>query len=105
MSFGRLHSFADYMVVNVSSPNTPGLRSLQNRAELGELLGALQAANRALPKPRPLLVKIAPDLEDAQIADAAALAEEHGLAGIVATNTTIDHSALPPRPTRRDRRL
>lgn len=94
-SFGRLHSFADYVVVNVSSPNTPGLRSLQNRAELGELLGALQGANRALPQPRPLLVKIAPDLEDAQIADAAALAEEHGLAGIVATNTTIDHSSLP----------
>ena len=95
-SFGRLHPFADYVVVNVSSPNTPGLRSLQNRAELGELLGALQGANRALPRPRPLLVKIAPDLEDAQIADAASLAEEHGLAGLVATNTTVDHSSLPP---------
>jgi dihydroorotate dehydrogenase len=95
-SFRQLHHFADYVVVNVSSPNTPGLRQLQGRAELSALLGALQAENQALPKPRPLLVKIAPDLTDDQIADVAALAEEHALAGIVATNTTIDHSALPP---------
>ncbi|OAI43169.1 dihydroorotate dehydrogenase [Verrucomicrobia bacterium SCGC AG-212-E04] len=94
-SFGRLHAYADYMVVNVSSPNTPGLRQLQGREELSALLGALQAANRALAKPRPLLVKIAPDLTDGQIANVAALADEHALAGIVATNTTIDHSALP----------
>ena len=94
-SFGRLHPYADYLVVNVSSPNTPGLRQLQGRGELSALLGALQAANRALERPRPLLVKIAPDLTDGQIADVAALADEHALAGIVATNTTIDHSALP----------
>lgn len=94
-SFRRLHAYADYVVVNVSSPNTPGLRQLQGREELSALLGALQAANRGLERPRPLLVKIAPDLADGQIADVAALADEHALAGIVATNTTIDHSALP----------
>ncbi len=95
-SFRMLHRFADYVVVNVSSPNTPGLRQLQGRAELSALLGALQSENRALDKPRPLLVKIAPDLTDEQIADVAALAGEHALAGLVATNTTIDHSSLPP---------
>lgn len=94
-SFGRLHPYADYVVVNVSSPNTPGLRQLQGREEFSALLGALQSANRALERPRPLLVKIAPDLTEGQIADVAALADEIGLAGIVATNTTIDHSALP----------
>jgi dihydroorotate dehydrogenase len=95
-SFRQLHRFADYMVVNVSSPNTPGLRQLQGRDELSALLGALQSENRALQNPRPLLVKIAPDLTDDQIADVASLAGEHALAGIVATNTTIDHSSLPP---------
>ena len=95
-SFRCLHEFADYLVVNVSSPNTPGLRQLQDRRELSALLGALQTENRILEKPRPLLVKIAPDLTDGQIADVAALADEHALAGIVATNTTIDHAALPP---------
>jgi dihydroorotate dehydrogenase len=94
-SFRQLHRFADYMVVNVSSPNTPGLRQLQGRAELSALLGALQAENRSLEKPRPLLVKIAPDLGDDQVADVAALADEHALAGIVATNTTVDQTALP----------
>ena len=94
-SFRQLHRFADYVVVNVSSPNTPGLRQLQGREELSALLGALQSANRALERPRPLLVKIAPDLSEGQIADVAALADEHALAGIVATNTTIDHSSLP----------
>ncbi len=95
-SFRQLHRFADYVVVNVSSPNTPGLRQLQGRAELSALLAALQAENRALEKPRPLLVKIAPDLTNDQISDVAALAGEHALAGLVATNTTIDHSSLPP---------
>ncbi len=95
-SFRQLHHFADYMVLNVSSPNTPGLRQLQGRDVLSALLGALQSENRALQNPRPLLVKIAPDLTDGQIADVAALAAEHALAGIVATNTTIDHSSLRP---------
>ena len=101
-SFGTLHSFGDYFVLNVSSPNTPGLRTLQGREELSVLLGAVQAVNLALPSPRPLLVKIAPDLTFPQIGEVLELAEEHRLAGIVATNTTVDHTSLPqsaPRET------
>jgi dihydroorotate dehydrogenase len=93
-SFHRLFPFADYFVLNVSSPNTPGLRQLQGREELAKLLAAVQAANREKPSPKPVLVKIAPDLEWTQIEDVLALAEEHELAGIIATNTTIDHSPV-----------
>ena len=95
-SLGKLHAHGDYFVLNVSSPNTPGLRTLQGRDELDALLRAVQAKNRSLPTPRPLLVKIAPDLGFEQIEEVLALATQHELAGIVATNTTIDHSALPP---------
>jgi dihydroorotate dehydrogenase len=94
-SFQQLHAFGDYFVLNVSSPNTPGLRGLQQSAELDHLLESVQRANRALPVPRPLLVKIAPDLTFAQIEEIIELAQRHGLAGIVATNTTIDRSDLP----------
>ena len=93
-SFTKLHAFGDYFVLNVSSPNTPGLRSLQGKDELSVLLGAMQATNFALPSPRPMLVKIAPDLTFAQIEEILELAEAHRLGGIVATNTTIDHSSL-----------
>lgn len=91
-SFRRLRKLGDYFVLNVSSPNTPGLRKLQDKAALEELLGAVQAQNvdRA-----PLLLKIAPDLEWAAIDEILALVESHSLAGLIATNTTIDHSALP----------
>ncbi len=95
-SLGKLHRYGDYFVLNVSSPNTPGLRMLQGRDELDALLRAVQAKNRSLPTPRPMLVKIAPDLGFEQIEEVLGLAMQHGLAGIVATNTTIDHSALPP---------
>ena len=101
-SLEKLHLFGDYFVLNVSSPNTPGLRSLQGRDELDALLRAVQEKNRALPSPRPMLVKIAPDLTFSQIEEILDLARQHGLAGIVATNTTVDHSALPasaPRET------
>lgn len=100
--FNKLHSFGDYFVLNVSSPNTPGLRTLQGRDELDALLRAVQGANRLLPSPRPMLVKIAPDLTFEQVEEVVELAQQHGLAGIVATNTTVDHSALPetaPRET------
>lgn len=96
-SFQRLFAHGDYFVLNVSSPNTPGLRALQDRGALDELLGAAQAKNRELSAdraPKPLLVKIAPDLEFAQIDEILQLALDHQLAGIVATNTTIDHSSL-----------
>lgn len=94
-----LHGFADYFALNVSSPNTPGLRGLQNRDELDALLSAVQAANRARAGagPRtPVLLKIAPDLEWSQIEEILDLATRHGLAGIIATNTTVSRDALPP---------
>ena len=92
---GKLHAFGDYFVLNVSSPNTPGLRALQGRDELDGLLRAVQAKNRSLPVPRPILVKIAPDLSFPQIGEIVELAVQHELAGIVATNTTVDHQGLP----------
>jgi len=97
-SFEKLFPYADYFVLNVSSPNTPGLRALQGREALAELLGAIQKRNRELSpasRLRPVLLKIAPDLDFARIEEIIALVEEHGLAGIVATNTTLDHSAIP----------
>lgn len=90
-SFRLLRPWGDYFVVNVSSPNTPGLRSLQDKAQLEPILQALQQENTTN---KPLLVKIAPDLEWAAIADVIALAQEHHLAGIIATNTTIRRDSL-----------
>ncbi len=92
LSFERLRNFGDYCVLNISSPNTPGLRSLQDGTALDELLGTIQRRNA---DGTPLLVKIAPDLEWEPIEEIIALAEEHRLAGIIATNTTVDHSSLP----------
>ncbi len=92
-SFGRLADHADYLVVNVSSPNTPGLRALQDEKPLRELLGALSAANRERDAGgggrKPLLLKIAPDLSWAQIDAALGVIAEFGLDGIIATNTTL----------------
>lgn len=92
LSFERLRHFGDYFVLNVSSPNTPGLRQLQDRAALDELLRAVQDRNV---DSRPVLVKIAPDLDWPAIEEIIALAEEHKAAGLIATNTTIDHSSVP----------
>ncbi|MBG6217716.1 dihydroorotate dehydrogenase [Arthrobacter sp. CAN_A6] len=90
---------ADYLVVNVSSPNTPGLRLLQNVASLEPLLTAVrEAADDAAGRSVPLLVKIAPDLTDQDIDDVAGLALKLGLDGIVATNTTITRSGLRTDP-------
>jgi len=91
-SFSRLRDLGDYFVLNVSSPNTPGLRKLQDRAALDQLFAAVQAANAGS---RPMLVKIAPDLTWEAIDDVLALAEAHRIAGIIATNTTIDHTPVP----------
>ena len=91
-SFQRLRPFGDYFVLNVSSPNTPGLRKLQDKASLEELLSAVQAVNTTR---LPLLLKIAPDLEWGAIEEILALVEAHELAGLIATNTTIDHSQVP----------
>ncbi len=92
----RLAPLADYLVVNVSSPNTPGLRDLQAVERLGPLLAAVQeAAARVAPaRTPPVLVKIAPDLSDDDVDAVAALALRLGLAGIVATNTTLSRARL-----------
>lgn len=97
LSFERLQHFGDYFVLNVSSPNTPGLRNLQDRAALDELLGHVQRRNTS---GRPVLVKIAPDLTWEAIEEILALVEEHKISGLIATNTTIDHSGVAePRRT------
>ena len=93
-SFQALRALGDYFVVNVSSPNTPGLRSLQDAKPLGEILDALQQENRG---EKPLLVKIAPDLSWEAIASVLDLAGQYQLAGIVATNTTIARDGLQTR--------
>lgn len=90
-SFRLLKSHGDYFVINVSSPNTPGLRDLQETGRLREIIRALQPERSG----KPLLVKIAPDLPDEQAAEIAALAGEEGLSGLIATNTTLDHSSIP----------
>jgi dihydroorotate dehydrogenase len=85
---------ADYLVVNVSSPNTPGLRNLQSVEKLRPILVAVQNVVKASKRQPPLLVKIAPDLEDADVDAVSDLALELGLQGVIATNTTIGRSGL-----------
>ena len=87
-----VRDIGDYFVINVSSPNTPGLRSLQSPAALGPLCSELK---REL-GPKPLLLKIAPDLGWAEMDDVLVTAQETGIAGIIATNTTTDQSTIPP---------
>jgi dihydroorotate dehydrogenase len=91
LSFQRLQPWGDYFALNVSSPNTPGLRALQDRAALDELLGHIQRRNSS---GKPVLIKIAPDLEWGAIEDILALVEEHQIAGIIATNTTINQGEI-----------
>ena len=91
-SFKRLRHLGDYFVLNVSSPNTPGLRALQDRTALDSLLRSIQSLNTGN---LPILLKIAPDLTLDAIGEIIALAESHRLAGLIATNTTIDHAAVP----------
>lgn len=90
-SFQALKTYGDYFVVNVSSPNTPGLRTLQAADQLAPILAALQAENDAH---RPLLVKIAPDLDWPDIDAVVEVALAHNLAGIIATNTTLSRQGL-----------
>jgi dihydroorotate dehydrogenase len=98
-SFRLLFPYADYFVVNVSSPNTPGLRTLQDRAPLTQILQTLIAANQELAnhsqsRTRPILLKIAPDLTDSQLEEIVELTRELKLAGLIATNTTLSRSGL-----------
>jgi dihydroorotate dehydrogenase len=92
-SFRLLAPLADYIVLNVSSPNTPGLRSLQEHDALTQLLDAVRSGNERVRKP--VLLKIAPDLSGPDLQQIIATSEQNGVAGIIATNTTLDHAAIP----------
>lgn len=92
--FDRLFDVVDYFVVNVSSPNTPGLRELQEKAPLMNLLNTLQQRNHKDGISRPILLKIAPDLTNEQLDDIVEIVMQTGIAGVIATNTTIDRNGL-----------
>ena len=92
--FETLFPWVDYFVVNVSSPNTPNLRELQDKEPLTRLLQLLQNANTAKAAPKPILLKIAPDLSVEQIAEIAEIVQDAGIAGVIATNTTISRAGL-----------
>ncbi|WP_460539542.1 quinone-dependent dihydroorotate dehydrogenase [Echinicola sediminis] len=89
-----LHAYVDYFVVNVSSPNTPNLRDLQEKEPLKKLLTTIKARNDQKPHPKPVLLKIAPDLTNGQLDDIIEIVQETKIDGIIATNTTIDRSKL-----------
>ena len=92
--FDALYDYVDYFVVNVSSPNTPNLRALQDKEPLTQLLQTLQNKNVAKPKQKPILLKIAPDLTDEQLLDIIDIVNETKIAGVIATNTTISREGL-----------
>lgn len=92
--FNKLFDYVDYFVVNVSSPNTPNLRDLQEKEPLTQLLTTLQDNNHARPESKPILLKIAPDLTDGQLDDIIDIARATKLAGLIATNTTISRADL-----------
>ncbi len=92
--FKDLYNVVDYFVVNVSSPNTPGLRALQDKGPLTEILNRLMVLNKEMGAPKPLLLKIAPDLTNEQLDDIVDIVKTTGIQGLVATNTTIDRSGL-----------
>ncbi|WP_057938453.1 quinone-dependent dihydroorotate dehydrogenase [Algoriphagus resistens] len=89
-----LHDHVDYFVVNVSSPNTPNLRDLQEKEPLKHLLQAVKNANDLKAKPKPILLKIAPDLTNGQLDDIIEIVQETKIDGVIATNTTINRSQL-----------
>lgn len=98
-SLRTLYPWADYFAINVSSPNTPGLRALQDRAALAELLAELGRTGAELAKAAdrpatPLLVKVAPDLTDDALAELLEVCDEHGVSGIIATNTTLGRDGI-----------
>lgn len=104
-SFETVYPVADYIAVNVSSPNTPGLRELQEASHLRELLIALRARNQVLAEKAghqllPILVKLSPDLSHSELEQVVAVAQEVGVAGLIATNTTTDRSGLTTDPAR-----
>lgn len=92
--FDALFPYVDYFVVNVSSPNTPNLRALQDKEPLKALLNALQVKNNTKAATKPILLKIAPDLTDDQLLDIIEIVTETKIAGVIATNTTISREGL-----------
>lgn len=92
--FEALYDVVDYFVVNVSSPNTPNLRALQEREPLEHLLVRLQVLNAQKPKQKPILLKIAPDLTNEQLDDVIDIVLDTGIAGVIATNTTLSREGL-----------
>jgi len=103
--FNELFDCVDYFVVNVSSPNTPGLRELQEKDALKKILSHLQNTNRGKAVPKPLLLKIAPDLTQSQLDDIVDLAFETELSGLVATNTTISRAQLSEKSTVKSQKI
>ena len=97
--FNALFDYVDYFVVNVSSPNTPGLRDLQEKEPLKKILNTLQELNNTKAIQRPILLKIAPDLTDSQLDDIVEIVTETQIAGVIATNTTISRANLNSDPT------
>lgn len=93
-SFEALFDHVNYFVVNVSSPNTPNLRELQDKEPLKNLLNTLQKRNDTKPEPKPILLKIAPDLTNEQLLDIIEIIKETRIAGVIATNTTISREGL-----------
>ena len=96
--FKALYPYVDYFVVNVSSPNTPNLRDLQEKEPLKELLFSLKEANSKKEKAKPILLKIAPDLTDSQLDDIIEIVADTKIDGIIATNTTISRANLKTDP-------
>lgn len=92
--FDALFDHVDYFVVNVSSPNTPNLRALQDKEPLKKLLNTLQIKNKSRENSKPILLKIAPDLTEEQLLDIIEIVNETGIAGVIATNTTISREGL-----------
>ncbi|MCU7614354.1 quinone-dependent dihydroorotate dehydrogenase [Chryseobacterium sp. GMJ5] len=92
--FEKLFPYVDYFVVNVSSPNTPNLRELQDKEPLTHLLGTLQQMNVEKPSPKPILLKIAPDLSDDQLLDIIDIVQDTKIAGVIAANTTLSREGL-----------
>jgi len=92
--FEALFDFVDYFVINVSSPNTPNLRTLQEKKPLTQLLNQIQNLNLAKKKPKPVLLKIAPDLTNEQLDDIIFIVNETKISGVIATNTTISRATL-----------
>lgn len=94
LCFNGLYEYVDYFVVNVSSPNTPGLRALQEKEPLTHLLHSIQTINLSKRTPKPILLKIAPDLNEHQLDDIIDIVKITGIAGVIATNTTISREGL-----------